>query len=149
MDTKITLSEVKTSEDIARLPELENSFRAEIGEAPLDDAAADRLTQAVREGKIVFFLARRGERAVGMCSVAPGFSTFSCGTVAAFDDFFVDPALRRQGVARLLARAAQDWCAQRGVASLTVCCAPCDEEMYRALGFDLPLGRSLAHLEQA
>lgn len=129
-----------------QLRRLQNGFRAEIGEEPLDNGAAARLAQAIREEKIVFFLAKRGKRAVGMCSVAPCFSTFSCGETAAFDDFFVEPVFRKQGAARLLARAAQDWCAQRGVTSLTVCCAPCDEEMYQALGFTLPLGRSFAHL---
>ncbi len=141
--------EVLSDPENPRLPELENSYLAEIGEPPLSADGLERLKKAIREGRITFFLARRGTRAVGMCSVAPGFSTFSCGEVAAFDDFFVEPVFRKQGVARLLARAAQDWCAQRGVASVTVCYAPCDEEMYRALGFDLPLGRCLAHLKQA
>ena len=31
--------------------------------------------------------------------------------------------------------------------SLTVCCAPCDEKMYRALGFDIGLGITFAHIE--
>jgi len=129
-----------------QLMKLENGFLAEIGEDPLTDEKKDRLSAAVAGGKIVFFLAKRACRAVGMCSVAPSFSTFSCGTVGTFDDFFVEPAFRKQGVAGKLARAAQDWCAQQGMASLSVCCAPCDEAMYRSLGFTLPLGGSFAHL---
>lgn len=140
--------EVLTDPDNSRLPELENSYLAEIGEAPLSANGLERLKEAVRAGKIVIFLAKSGNHTVGMCSVSTSFSTFSCGEVGTFDDFFVEPAFRKQGVARLLARAAQDWCAQRGIASLTVCCAPCDEEMYRALGFHLPLGRCFAHLNQ-
>lgn len=140
-----TVERLTDSEDW-QLHKLENGYLAEIGEAPLDDERKLRLTQAIREEKIVFFLAKRGGRAVGMCSVAPGFSTFSCGEVGTFDDFYVEPVFRKQGAARLLACAAQDWCRQRGVASLTVCCAPCDEGMYQALGFSLPLGRSFAHL---
>lgn len=31
--------------------------------------------------------------------------------------------------------------------SLTVCCAPCDEKMYQALGFDIGLGTTFAHIE--
>ena len=42
----------------------------------------------------------------------------------------------------------RDWCRERGIASLTVTCAPCDEGMYRALGFDTPLGQTLAHLRE-
>ena len=81
-----------------------------------------------------------------MCSVSPSFSTFSCGKVGTFDDFYVEPAFRKQGIARKLAEAAQEWCRENGVASLTVCCAPCDEEMYQALGFDAPLGRTFSKL---
>ena len=39
-------------------------------------------------------------------------------------------------------RSAQALCRERGVGSLTVCCAPCDEAMYQALGFNVPLGVS-------
>ena len=85
-------------------------------------------------------------RAVGLCSVARVYSTFACGDTAVFEDFFVEPMFRRAGAARLLARTARDWCRAQGVTSLTVTCAPCDEAMYRRLGFDTPLGGTLAAL---
>lgn len=129
-----------------QLRKLENGYLAEIGEALMTDEKMDRLTEAIRREKITFFLARRGYRAVGMCSVSPCFSTFSCGETGVFEDFYVEPVFRRQGAARALAQAAQDWSRSRDMASLTVCCAPVDEEMYRSLGFTAPLGRTLAHL---
>ena len=86
----------------------------------------------------------RGSRAVGMCSVSPCFSTFACGETGVFDDFYVEPPFRRQGAARLLARAAQGWCRERGMASLTVGCSAGDVGMYRALGFEVELGTMLA-----
>lgn len=46
------------------------------------------------------------------------------------------------GHRRQLTRSAQALCRERGVGSLTVCCAPCDEAMYQALGFNVPLGVS-------
>lgn len=144
-----TVERLTEAEDPAldwQLHRLENGFLAEIGEGPMDDGRWERLKKAVRAGQIVFFLVRRDYRAVGMCSVAPGFSTFACSEVGSFDDFFVEPVFRRQGAARLLARAAQDWCKANGLSSLTVCCAPCDAEMYQALGFTLPLGRTFAAL---
>ena len=127
-----------------QLYKLENSFLAEIGEEPLTEEKKGRLSAAVREGKIAFFLAMRGTRAVGMCSVSPCFSTFACGETGVFDDFYVEPPFRRQGAARLLAKAAQDWCRERGMASLTVGCSAGDVGMYRALGFGLELGTMLA-----
>ena len=74
-----------------------------------------------------------------MCSVARCFSTFACSDVGVFEDFYVEPELSGRGVARMLAQAAQEWCRANGVASLTVCSAPCDAEMYQALGFGMPL----------
>ena len=127
-----------------QLYKLENSFLAEIGEEPLTEEKKERLSAAVREGKIAFFLAMRGTRAVGMCSVSPCFSTFACGEVGVFDDFYVEPPFRRQGAARRLTEAAQAWCRERGMASLTVGCSAGDVGMYRALGFGLELGTMLA-----
>ena len=64
------------------------------------------------------------------------------------DDFFIEPAFRKRGIARMLTRAAQDYGKAEGMASLTVCCAPCDEEMYQSLGFDTRLGATYAHLTE-
>ena len=129
-----------------RILKLENGYRADIGEETLTEEQQEALQQAIREGKITFFLARRGYRAVGMCSVACSFSTFGCAQVAALEDVFVEPVFRRKGIARMLAQAAQSWCRERGVSSLTVCCAPCDEGMYQALGFSERLGTTFAFI---
>ena len=83
-----------------------------------------------------------------MCSVARCFSTFACGETGVLDDFFIEPAFRKRGIARMLARAAQDYGKAEGMASLTVCCAPCDEGMYQSLGFDTRLGATYAHLTE-
>lgn len=123
---------------------LQNSFRAEVGEAPLSSGEKARLTRAVQDGSITFFLLRQGLRPVGACSVSTLFSTFGCAPMAVFEDFYTEPVLRHTGGARLLARAAQDWCRAQGVSSLWVGCAPCDRGMYEALGFTLPLGELLA-----
>lgn len=131
-----------------QLRKLMNGFLTEIGEARLDDDRWERLCRAVRAGRIAFFLALRGYRAVGMCSVSRCFSTFTCDDTGVFDDFFVEPVFRRQGGARLLARAAQTWCREQGLASLTVGCSAGDVGMYRALGFGEELGTMLAHVDE-
>ena len=81
-----------------------------------------------------------------MCSVAKRFSTFACTDTGVFDDFYIEPAFRRKGIARMLAQAAQTRSRKNALASLTVTCAPCDKGMYRALGFDSTLGKALAYL---
>lgn len=140
-----TVEELKDPEDW-QLLKLENGFLGEIGEECLTDEKKRRLQAAVRDEKIRFFMAKRGYRCVGMCSVATAFSTFSCGQVGTFEDFYVEPVFRGKGIARLLADAARAWCVRQGIASLTVCCAPCDEAMYQALGFTLQLGTTYAAL---
>ena len=129
-----------------QLLKLENGFRAEIGEEPLDDAGHERLKAAVRDGRITFFVLKRGYRCIGMCSVAAAFSSFQCENVGIFEDFYIEPAFRRRGGARLLAQAAQEFCREQGFSDLSVCCAPCDEAMYRALGFTTRLGSVYANI---
>lgn len=138
--------EVLSDPEDWQLLKLENGFLLEIGEQPMTEEKQARLRQAIREGRITFLMAKRGYRSVGMCSISKCFSTFTCADTGVFDDFFIEPVFRRKGIARMLARAAQDWCQESGIASLTVCSAPCDEEMYRSLGFDTRLGTTFAHL---
>lgn len=144
-DIPITVEILADPEDW-QLKKLENGFSKEIGESVLTEEGQDRLRQAIREGRITFFMAKRGYRAVAMCSVVTCFSTFTCSDTGVLDDFYIEPVFRKKGIARKLTQAAQEWCGEKGLSSLTVCCAPCDEEMYRALGFGTPLGRVLAHL---
>ena len=129
-----------------QLLKLENGFKCEIGEESLTKIQQKQLQQAVREGRITFFMAKRGYRAVGMCSVAAYYSTFSCSNTGVYEDFYIEPAFRGKGIARMLARAAQNWCRENGITSLTVCCAPCDEAMYQALGFNTSLGTTFANM---
>lgn len=131
-----------------QLVRLENGFLVEIGEEPMDEKREKALCQAVREEKIHFFVALDGQNAVGMCSVATCFSTFTCGEVGSFEDFYVVPAFRGRGIARLLARTAQRWCLDHEILSLSVTCAPCDEAMYKALGFQTPLGKTYAYCKE-
>ena len=138
-DIPITV-EVLTAPEDWQLKQLENGFLREIGESALTEEKQKRLQRAIRDGKITFFIAKRGYRSVGMCSAAKCFSTFACSDNAVFDDFYIEPVFRKKGIARKLVGAAQAWCEDNGIASLTVCCAPCDEGMYRHLGFTTRLG---------
>ena len=145
-DVPITVEILADPEDW-QLKKLENGFLMEIGEEPATEEKQERLVQAISDGKITFFIAKRGYRAVGMCSMAKCFSTFACTDIGVFDDFYIEPVFRKMGIARMLAKAAQDWCKKSGLTSLTVCCAPCDEGMYQALGFDTRLGSAFTHMD--
>ncbi len=140
-DIPITVEVLSDPKDW-QLKKLENGFLKEIGEDPLSEKQQEQLSQAVRDGRIAFFFGKRGYRAVGMCSVVKHFSTFACTDTGVFEDFYVEPAFRKRGVARMLVQAAQSWSREQGLSGLTVCCAPCDESMYQSLGFDAALGKT-------
>lgn len=138
--------EVLTDPEDWQLKKLENGFLKEIGEQTLTKEKQELLAQAIRAEKITFFMARRDYRAVGMCSVVKCFSTFACADTGVFEDFYVEPAFRKKGIARKLAQAAQVWSHEQGISSLTVCCAPCDEKMFQSLGFETQIGTTWAYL---
>lgn len=138
--------EILTDPEDWQLKKLENGFLQEIGEQTLTNEKQEQLTQAIQAGNITFFMAKRDSRAVGMCSVAKCFSTFACADTGVLDDFYVEPAFRKKGIARQLTQAAQVWSHEQGMSSLTVCCAPCDEKMYQSLGFETQLGTTWAYL---
>lgn len=144
-DIPITVEILSDPEDW-QFKKLENGFLSEIGEQTLTEEKHEQLKKAVMDGKIIFFIAKRDYRAVGMCSVARCFSTFACADNGEFEDFYIEPVFRKKGVARKLAQSAIEWCGKNGIASLTVCCSPCDEGMYQSLGFDTRLGATFAHL---
>ena len=144
-DVPVTVEILSDPEDW-QLRKLENGFLKEIGELPASEERQAQLSRAIREGKITFFLAKRGCRAVGMCSVAKCFSTFACTENGVFDDFYVEPVFRKKGIARILAQAARQWSIENGLSGLTVTCAPCDEGMYQALGFAVKLGTTFTQI---
>ena len=125
---------------------LELSFFAAIGEAPPDAMGRSRMIGAMSAGRVAFITVRRQGRPVGLCSVSRCFSSFTCWDVGVFDDFYIEPAFRGRGVARLLVEKAAEYCRKQGMQSLSVTCSDVDAEMYRALGFNTRLGTGLAML---
>lgn len=121
--------------------ELQKLYKAEIGEAPPEDHAKDRLRETIEADRIRFYGAWEGEDLAGCCSVAVSFSTFNYLPCGAFEDFYIRPEYRHRGIARQLVRFAYR---ESGVATLTVGCADCDVPMYRSLGFAVSLGNLLA-----
>jgi len=142
---KNNLAAVEVLKNADELWMLENEFLKAVGEEAIKPENRRGLETAVEEEKIIFFAARLNGKVIGICSVSPTFSTFACKTCGIFDDFFIRPEYRGQGIARMLVNAVQLWCKERDYASLTVGCAPTDIAMYRSLGFDTELGTMLAN----
>ena len=131
-----------TASEIDELWELQKAYKSEIHENSPTDADRERLAEAIREGKIRFYGAWNETVPVGCCSVTMGFSTFNYAESGVFEDFYILPQYRHQGIARKLVQFART---ESGVQSLTVGCADCDKAMYQALGFSVPLGNLLAY----
>lgn len=130
-----------TETETGALWEIHRAYKAEIGEEAPGEADRERLEAAIRKDRIRFYGAWDGDVLAGCCSVTVGFSTFSYAASGVFEDFYIRPDCRHKGIARELVRLART---ESGIQSLTVGCADCDVEMYRALGFTVRLGNLLA-----
>ena len=126
---------------IVQLWELQKAYKAEIGEDQPGEQDCSRLVTALEKEQIVFYGVWSGSVLIGCCSVTVGFSTFDYAASGVFEDFYIRPEYRHQGIARKLVQYAYQ---ESGVNSLTVGCADCDVAMYRSLGFGISLGNLLA-----
>ena len=129
--------------DFENLTYLEQQYKIAIGEPQLTFEQIAALKHAIETGKIEFFVAKDGENLVGMCSVTVAFSTFACGDMGIFEDFFILKTHRSQGIAKSLTGYVFAEMKARGVASLWVGSADMDVAMYKSLGFEIPLGNLL------
>ena len=124
-----------------RLWKLQQAYKAAIHEDAPSEQDRGRLRAAIENDEILFYGAWEDGELVGCCSVTVGFSTFNYQRSGVFEDFYILPEYRHQGIARALVKYAYR---ESGVSSLTVGCADCDVKMYQALGFTVPLGNLLA-----
>lgn len=120
------------------------AYKKAIGEEPLSGEQMNALQKAITQGHILFFVAKEDGEAAAMCSITKTFSTYCCQYSAIFEDFYILPNYRKNGLARELTRFVFDYCQKNGIGSLWVGCADCDVAMYRHLGFTIPLGNLLA-----
>ena len=81
--------EILTDSEDWQLQKLENGFRAEVGGPALTEEMCSRLTAAIQNGKTIFFLAKRGYRAVGMCSITRYFSSSLCSETGFLSDIYI------------------------------------------------------------
>jgi len=125
------------------LQALHLNYKREIGEDMPTAENLKSLLEAIVSGQILFYgcLDEKGAL-IACCSVTPAYSTFNYQQGGILEDFYILPAYRHQGIARRLVRFAYQ---ESGIGSLTVGCADCDADMYRALGFTLRLGNLLAY----
>lgn len=131
-------------EDFPRLKPLLQAYKHSINEEPLNETQLSDLVRAIKEGRIIFFTASSNQELIAMCSITIGFSTFNCKNVGIFEDFYITPDYRGKGVARELTTYVFSAMEKYDVQTVWVGCADMDLEMYKHLGFNIPLGNLLA-----
>lgn len=129
-------------EDFEKLVELQKAYKEAIKEEQPEKQSLDNLAAAIEKGFIQFYGCEVHGELVAMCSICRTFSTFDYQMGGVFEDFYIVPDYRHLGIARKLVSYAYT---ESQVSSLTVGCAGCDVEMYKALGFSVPLGNMLAY----
>ena len=127
--------------ELDALWELQKAYKAAINEESPSDLDRKQLRKAMEDDRILFYGAWDQAVLAGCCSVTVGFSTFNYSPSGVFEDFYIRPEYRHRGVARELVQLARK---DSGINSMTVGCADCDVQMYRSLGFSVPLGHLLA-----
>lgn len=130
-----------SSSEMDALWNLQERYKAEIGEDKPTDEGKEHLADAMNKGAIHFYGVWKDKLLIGCCSVTVGFSTFDYKPSGVFEDFYIRSEYRHQGIARRLVEFAYR---ESGVSSLTVSCADCDVQMYHSLGFTTALGNLLA-----
>ena len=135
--------EIKT-ENFEKLKELQEAYKLEIGEEVPSKNQMISLREAIEQERIHFYGCICDNSLVACCSVCFTYSTFNYEKAGLFEDFYIQPEYRHRGIARKLVAYAYE---QSKVGSLVVGCADCDVEMYKAIGFAVPLGNMLSFEE--
>ncbi|TCT23538.1 GNAT family N-acetyltransferase [Thermomonas haemolytica] len=124
--------------DLDALAALFDAYRQFYGQ-PADLARArEWLRSRLRLGESVALLARRDGQPAGFVQLYPMFSSVRTARTWILNDLFVDPAARRQGVARALLEAAAGFARSDGAAGIALETAQDNaaaRALYRAAGW--------------
>lgn len=130
-------------EDFKKLKVLIKDYKNSIGENTPTDEEFNKLKLAIKDNLISFYVAKKSGDLIAMCSVCEVYSTFNFSKSGIFEDFYVSPDFRKIGLARQLTSFVFLQCKLQGIKSLWVGCADVDIDMYKSLGFEIPLGNLL------
>lgn len=130
-----------TTKRFDELRKLQLAYKAEIGEDAPTEINFESLKEAIEKEKIHFYGCVYEDKLVACCSICFTYSTFNYEKAGVFEDFYIQPEYRHQGIARKLVAYAYE---KSQVGSLSVGCADCDLDMYKAIGFRIPLGNLMA-----
>jgi GNAT superfamily N-acetyltransferase len=145
---KITFGEELTMEfviididNFEELKKLQMAYKTEIEEDAPTEENWKSLYNAIEAQSILFYGCICEGKLIACCSICLTYSTFNYDKAGVFEDFYIVPKYRHNGIARKLVQFAYK---ESGIQSLIVGAADCDMGMYKSLGFSLQLGNMLA-----
>lgn len=120
---QVKLADLNKPEDTDAILELTQAYALDPmgGGAALPEKSRKNLIPAMQAHPGVrVFLAREGEKAIGIASCFIGFSTFKAAPVMNIHDLAVLPEYRSKGVGAALLAAVEDYARERSFAKLTL-----------------------------
>src|SRR5690554_457010 len=135
--TEIVVNQAVLS-DLEDVAGLFDEYRQFYGQSSNVEAVREFLLARENHGESVVFLAKDDLEPVGFTQLFPAFSSVSLVRTFILNDLYVRPQARRQGVAKLLLQAAEEYARSVGAARLTLSTATTNEqaqELYRVAGW--------------
>jgi ribosomal protein S18 acetylase RimI-like enzyme len=118
LEKEILIRHARTQDIETLAALLEELFQIEKDFIP--DAAHQRsgLYKLLEEAQAVILVAESRGEVIGMCTVQTVISTAEGGLAGILEDMIVAASARRQGIARALVKAAEEWAQERGLTRL-------------------------------
>ena len=107
-------------DDLEALVPLFDGYRAFYGQKSDPAGARAFLTERIRRGESVIFLAVVDRAVVGFTQLYPLFSSVSMKRLWLLNDLFVAPDARKSGAGRALLERAERWAAETGAKGMTL-----------------------------
>ncbi|MEQ9408629.1 MAG: GNAT family N-acetyltransferase [Fuerstiella sp.] len=112
------------TDQVEQIAPLFDAYRVWYGRTSDLNGARNFLSQRLRQGESVIFLAKSDGRPVGFTQLYPLFSSVSMGSAWLLNDLFVVESMRRCGVGTELLEAAAEFGRQTGALRLHLQTAP-------------------------
>ncbi|MEM7727077.1 MAG: GNAT family N-acetyltransferase [Cyanobacteria bacterium P01_A01_bin.45] len=107
-------------EHLEEVVRLFDGYRVFYNQSSDIEAAREFLQERFQKGDSAIFVAKENGHSVGFTQLYPSFSSVSMKRVWILNDLFIEEAYRKQGVAKLLMKTAEDFARDTGAVRITL-----------------------------
>lgn len=132
---EVTLASLEHLDKVSRLFD---KYRIFYNQSSDLNAATKFIQERFQNQDSAVFIASEGDRMVGFIQLYPSFSSVSMKRVWILNDLFVDEPYRKQGIAKLLMNAAEQFARQTGAVRLVLATQISNiaaQTLYESLGY--------------